>query len=129
MMDFVLVNKRFYTSVLDTRAYRSTLHESNHKITLSSFRFKINVKRRQRDKRGNIRYWTTNISSTCSAGYPSALAEAVGEFNQSSSANTLWDTINLLFIRHVNFYLSLLDQTIWTGSLMRCATCLTRKKR
>ena len=123
-----LVNKRFYTSVLDTPVYRSTLHKSDHKLIVSSLHFKINVKRRHT---GNIflDYWTTNISSTCSAGYPSALADVFSEFNQSSSANTLWDTSNLLSIRLVSFYLSLLDQNIWTGSLMRCATCHTRKKR
>ena len=33
MIDHVLVNKRFCTSVLDTRVYRSTFHESDHNLS------------------------------------------------------------------------------------------------
>ena len=47
MIDYVLVKKRFRTSVLDTRVYRSTLHESDHELVVSSLRFKIKAKRRQ----------------------------------------------------------------------------------
>ena len=90
MIDYVLVNKCFHTSVLDTRVYRSTLHESDHELAVSSLQFKIKVKQRQT---GKIRYQTTNISSTCRAGYPSALAKVLSEFTQSSSAHTLWDTV------------------------------------
>ena len=40
MIDHVLVNKRFRTSVLDTRVYRSTFHESDHELVVSTLRFK-----------------------------------------------------------------------------------------
>ena len=33
MIDHVLVNKRFCTSVLDTHVYRSTFHESDHNLS------------------------------------------------------------------------------------------------
>ena len=44
MIDYVLVNKRFRTSVLDTRVFRSTLHESDHELVVSALRFKIKAK-------------------------------------------------------------------------------------
>lgn len=37
MIDYVLVNKRFRSSVLDTGVYRSTFHESNHELVMSTF--------------------------------------------------------------------------------------------
>ena len=46
MIDYVLVNRRFPTSVLDTRVYRLTFHESDHKLIVSALRFKIKAKRR-----------------------------------------------------------------------------------
>ena len=41
MIDYVLVQKLFRTSVLDTRVYWSTLHESDHELVVSSLHFKI----------------------------------------------------------------------------------------
>ena len=38
MIDYVLVNKRFHTSVLDTRVYCLALHESDHEL-VSTFLF------------------------------------------------------------------------------------------
>ena len=46
MIDHVLVNKRFHTGVLDTCVYRSTFHESDHELVVSTLRFKIKAKRR-----------------------------------------------------------------------------------
>ncbi|MDA8001968.1 MAG: reverse transcriptase domain-containing protein [Alphaproteobacteria bacterium] len=88
MIDYVLVNKRFRTSVMDTRVYRSTLHESDHELVVSSLRFKIKVKRRQTS---NPRYQTTNVPLSCKASYRSTLSEAFDQTDQSSSMNSLWD--------------------------------------
>ena len=44
MIDHVLVNKCFCTSVLDTRVYRSTFHESDHELVVSTLCFKIKAK-------------------------------------------------------------------------------------
>ena len=46
MIDFVLVNSRFRSSVLDTRVYRSVYHESDHELVVSSLRLKIKAKHR-----------------------------------------------------------------------------------
>ena len=89
MIDHVLVNKRFRTSVLDTRVYRSTFHESDHELVVSTLRFKIKAKRRHT---GTSRYQTTNISTSHQAGYQSVLAESFDKFDQSSSINAKWDS-------------------------------------
>ena len=47
MIDFVLVNSRFHSSVLDTRVYCSVYHESDHEFVVSSLRLQIKAKRRQ----------------------------------------------------------------------------------
>ena len=79
MIDYVLVNKCFCTSVMDTRVYRSTLHESDHEL-VSSLHFKIEVKRRQTR---NPRYQTTNIPLSFKTSYRSTLSKA---FNQTDHA-------------------------------------------
>ena len=89
MIDYVLVNKRFRTSVLDTRVYRSTLHESDHELVLSTLRFKIKAKRRQTS---SSRYQTTNLPSTYRVSYQSALAESFNASDQLTTVNSLWDT-------------------------------------
>ena len=40
MIDFVLVNSHFHSSVLDTHAYCSVHHESDHKVVMSSLHLK-----------------------------------------------------------------------------------------
>lgn len=45
MIDFMLVKKCFRNSVLDTHVYRSTLHDSDHELVVSSLHFKIKAKR------------------------------------------------------------------------------------
>ena len=41
MIDYVLNNKRFCTSVLDTHMYQSTLHKYDHELVVSTLHFKI----------------------------------------------------------------------------------------
>ena len=74
MIDYVLVNRCFRTSVLDTRVYRSTFHESDHKLVVSALRFKIKAKRRHT---GTPCYQTMNVSTSHQAGYQSVLAESL----------------------------------------------------
>ena len=47
MIDYVLVNRRFRTSILDTRTFRKTHVESDHELVVSTVRFKIKAKRMQ----------------------------------------------------------------------------------
>ena len=44
MIDYVLINKHFRTSVLDTHVYRLTFHESDHELVVSALCFKIKAK-------------------------------------------------------------------------------------
>ena len=91
MIDYVLVNKRFRTSVLDTRVFRSTFHESDHELLVSSLRFKIKAKRRHSR---TPRYQTVNVPSSLQASYQSTLADAFDKFDCTSfsSSSSLWDT-------------------------------------
>ena len=40
MIDYILLNKRFHTSVLDTRVYHLTLNESDHEFASSTLHFR-----------------------------------------------------------------------------------------
>ena len=92
MIDHVLVNKCFDTNVLDTRVYRSTFHESDHELVVSTLCFKIKAKRRHT---GTSHYQTTNISTSHQAGYQSVLAKSFDKFDQSSSINAQWNSFKL----------------------------------
>ena len=92
MIDYILVNKRFHTSVLDTRVCRSTLHESDHELVISSLRFKIKAKRRQAR---TLHYETMNVPSSCKASYQSILSETLNNSDQSSLINSLWNNFKL----------------------------------
>jgi len=50
MLDYVLVNRRFRTSVLDTRVYRdfSSFIDSDHELVVSTLRLKLRIQRRPR---------------------------------------------------------------------------------
>ena len=69
--------------------YRSTLHESDHELVVSSLRFKIKVKRRQ--TRSPL-YQTTNISPSSKASFQSVLFDTFHHSDQSSAVNSLWDS-------------------------------------
>jgi hypothetical protein len=92
MIDYVLFSKRFRTSGLDTHVYRSTLHESDNELVVSSFRFKIKTK--QRHSR-SPRYQTTNVPSSNQVSYQSTLAESFDTADNSSSPTTLWETFKI----------------------------------
>ena len=47
LLDYVLVNHSFRSSVLDTRIYRATYLESDHELVISMLCFKIKTKRCQ----------------------------------------------------------------------------------
>ena len=95
MIDYVLVNKRFRTSVQDTRVYQSTLHESDHKL-VPTLHFKIKVKRRQSR---SLHYQTTNLPSSCKASYQSVLAETFDNSDQTSTLNSVWDILKFSILK------------------------------
>ena len=47
VLDYVLVNQRFITSILDTRVYRKTHLQSDHRLVISKVRLKLKAKRRR----------------------------------------------------------------------------------
>lgn len=47
VLDYVLVNQRFRSSVLDTRVYRKTQLESDHRLLVSRVRLKLKARRRR----------------------------------------------------------------------------------
>ena len=46
LLDYVLVNQKFRSSVLDTRVFRSTRLQSDHRLVVSKLRLKLKVKRK-----------------------------------------------------------------------------------
>ena len=47
VLDYVLVNQLFRTSILDTRVYRKTYLESDHRLVVSKIRLKLKARRRR----------------------------------------------------------------------------------
>ena len=81
MLDYVLVSRRFRTSVLNTRVYRSTYLESDHEMVVSTLRFKIRAKCRQ--PRHGPRYQTHRLPSDCADAYKSVLFSSFELFQRS----------------------------------------------
>ena len=100
MIDYVLVNKRFRTSVLDTRVYRSTLHESDHKLVVSTLHCKIKVKHRQSR---SLHYQTTNLPSSCQVRDQSVLAETFDKSDQTSTLNSVLDSFKFIILKACEF--------------------------
>ena len=46
ILDYILVNHRFRSSILDTRVFRNTYLQSDHRLVVSNIRLKLKVKRR-----------------------------------------------------------------------------------
>ena len=44
IIDYILVNRHYRSSILDTWVYRSVLHESDHALVVSTLHFKIKTK-------------------------------------------------------------------------------------
>ena len=44
MLDYILANHRFRTSVLDTRVYRKTYLQSDHRLVVSKVQMKLKAK-------------------------------------------------------------------------------------
>ena len=51
ILDYVLVNHRFRSNILDTRVFRKTYLHSDHRLVVSTVRFRLKVKRRQAQMR------------------------------------------------------------------------------
>ena len=76
--------------------YRLTLHESDHKLVMSTLHFKIKVKRRQSR---SLRYQTTNLPASSKASYQSVLAETFDNSDQNSTLNSVWDSFKFSILK------------------------------
>ena len=126
MIDYVLVNRRFRTSVPDTRVYRSTFHESDHELVVSALRLKIKAKRRHT---GSPRYQTTNVSTSHQAGYQLVLAESFDKFDQPSSINAQWESFKSSIQKLVSPFHLHQELVTLIGSPMKSTTCPGRMKK
>ena len=87
MIDYVLVNNRFRTSVLDTRVFRSVYHQSDHELVVSSLRFKIKAKRCH--PRVPIRQ-CTDLPSSIKSIFLSTLSGTFGNVDLQDDVDSVW---------------------------------------
>ena len=89
MLDYVLFNRRFRSSVLDTRVYRSVYLESDHEMVVSTLCFKIKAKRYQ-PKRGP-QHQTQSLPSDVKSVFRSSLSDCCSVFTSwSTHQHLLW---------------------------------------
>ena len=89
IIDYILVNRRFRSSILDTRVYRSVLHESDHELVVSTLRFKIKTKRRQSTVPHRQ---TTNLHADIKSDFRTHLSDAFSCIPNDTSIESSWST-------------------------------------
>ena len=92
LIDLVLVHRKFRSSVLDTRVFRCTHHQSDHELVISTIRFKIKSKRLL--CRTNPRIQTQGLPKNMVTSFQSALSDAHSTIHQTAPAvpgvNSIW---------------------------------------
>ena len=89
IINYVLVNRRFHTTILDTRVYRSVLHDSDHELVVSTLRFKIKIGHRQVIA---SRRQTTNLSADRKSQFRSHLSDTFMKSSPDVSIETSWNS-------------------------------------
>ena len=74
MIDLVLINRKFRSSMLDTRVFRATHLQSDHELVISTIRFKIKSKRLQQKRAPSIQ--TEGLPKETVFSFQSALLDA-----------------------------------------------------
>ena len=83
------MNRRFRSSILDTRVYRSVLHESDHELVVSTLCFKIKTKHRQ----FTVPYCqTTNLHADIKSEFRTHLSDAFSHIPNDASIESSWST-------------------------------------
>ena len=96
MIDYVLVNRRFHTSVLDTRVYQSAHLESDHELVVSTFQFKIKAKRHKQVS--TTKYQTRSLPQDVTATVASTLAESLEKCSgKHLSVDEKWSSFKQAF--------------------------------
>ena len=87
IIDYILVNRHFRSSILDTRVYQSVLHESDHELVVSTFRFKIKTKRCQ----STVPHCqTTNLHADIKSDFRTHLSHAFSHIPNDASIKSSW---------------------------------------
>ena len=87
IIDYILVNRRFRSSILDTRVYRSVLHESDHELVVSTLHVKIKTKHRQSTVPHRQ---TTNIHADIKSDFRTHLSDAFSHILNDASIESSW---------------------------------------
>ena len=88
MMNFVLVNSCFRSSVLNTLVFRFTYYVSDHEMVVSTMRFKIKAKHHQSRV---LLCQTTDLPPNSQIQFRSTLAEGLYHVCQSESPELSWN--------------------------------------
>ena len=89
MIDYVLVNRCFRTSILDTHVFRSTYVESDHELVVSTIRFKIKKGETCVQNKGPMKRYTLEMRIR----FKVALAAAVpSQPTEEEDAKKVWGT-------------------------------------
>ena len=92
MIDYVLVNRRFRTSILDTRVFRSTYIDTDHELVISTIHFKIKAKRVQNT--GLMKRQVSGLPLEMRIGFKVALAAALpSQPTEEEDAEKVWGTL------------------------------------
>ena len=92
MIDYVLVNRRFHTSILDTRVFRSTYVDTDHELVISTIRFKIKAKRVQNT--GLMKRQVSGLPLEMRIGFKVTLAAALpSQPTEEEDAEKVWGTL------------------------------------
>ena len=84
MIDLVLINRKFRSSMLDTRVFRATHLQSDHELVISTIRFKI--KSRSLQHRKNPRIQTQGLSKeSVQLNFQSILSDAYDHSHQHAT--------------------------------------------
>lgn len=87
MIDFVLVNNRFHSSVLNTRVYCSVCHEFDHEFMVSSLCLKIKAKRHQ----PRAPFWqTTDLPAIYKSVFKMTLSSTFDSVKEHSRVEPVW---------------------------------------
>ena len=86
-IDYILVNRRFRSSVLDTQVYQSVLHVSDHELVISTVHFKIKAKRHQSTVPHRK---TTNLHADFKSVFRASLSDAFSKIDNDVSIKSSW---------------------------------------
>ena len=84
LIDLVLVNRKFRSSLLDTRVFRCTHHQSDHELVISTIRFKIKTKRLHCKTSSHIQ--TQDLPRDVVMSFQSTLLDAHSTIHHTASA-------------------------------------------